>query len=140
MQNLNKIFQLKLKNILKFVKKSTLTDIIFIDHGDLSPIQVVDQVAYGLADQLRIWVEIDGDLLDLRLQIEPGLEMRNFERIAEALYVIAEQGVLWSENCTVVFGGFGRKFREFRKISKNYTQRMPRIPEKEESKEINGLE
>lgn len=75
-----------------------LADIVLVDDGDLGPIEVDDQLAQRLADDRRTGVEVDRELFDLRLQVEPRLDVRNVQCIAQALNVPAEQQILRPED------------------------------------------
>lgn len=63
------------KKVTQFTKK--LTDIILIDDGNLGPVEVDDQLSKRPPNDRRTRVQVYAELLQVRLQVKAGLNVRN---------------------------------------------------------------
>lgn len=90
-----------------------LTDIILVDDGNLGPVEVDDQLAQGPTDDRRTRIEVDAELLQVRLQVQAGLDVRNVQCITQRLNVLAEERILRAEDGADAAGQLVTSCRDF---------------------------
>lgn len=77
-----------------------LTSVIFIDHCDLRPVEVLRQVSHCHSKKPRSGEKVYGEFFGLTgLDVQPRLDVGYIEGVAQALDVTSEQGTLRTENC-----------------------------------------
>lgn len=69
-----------------------LTKVLLVDDGHFRPVEEGHQVLVGTVNVLLGRVQIDRELLE-RLVLDPGLNVRNVECLANRLDVAAEQRI-----------------------------------------------
>lgn len=77
---------------------STLTVIVLVDDRHLGPIEELHDVLISGVEQTLCGIEINAKLFRLRVQVRPGLEMRDVEGVADAVYVLPQNRIRGPEN------------------------------------------
>lgn len=70
-----------------------LTVILLIDDRDFGPVEEGHDVFEGVVHVFLRGVEVDGELLEGRLEVDPGLDMGDVQSLADRLDVRAQQRV-----------------------------------------------
>lgn len=77
---------------------SSLTMVVFVDDHHLRPIEELHDVLVSGVEQTLCGIKINAELFRFRLQVQPGLEMRNVEGVANTVNVLSQNRVRGSEN------------------------------------------
>ena len=90
-QNLN----LLTLNSLKYL----LTIVFFVNYGNFGPVEEGHDVLESRVEQRLRWVEIDGELFVVRVEVQARLQVRDVQRIAYGVYVGPKQRVRRPKHC-----------------------------------------
>lgn len=76
-------------------KAETNTSFVFVHDGHLGPVEEAHQVLVGGVERVLRRVQVDGQLVaaGARLQVEPRLQVRDVQRVADRLHVRTEERV-----------------------------------------------
>lgn len=77
---------------------SSLTVVVFVDDCHIGPIEELHDVLVSGVEQTLCGIEIDAELLRLRVQVQPGLEMWDVEGVADTVNVLAQNRVRGPED------------------------------------------
>lgn len=80
------------------VEMRKLTVIFFVNDGNLGPVEKGHEILEGSVEVILGWVEVYAELLEGLLVVDPGLDVGNVERLADALYVGPQERVRWTKN------------------------------------------
>lgn len=75
--------------------KEILTIIVLVDNGDLGPVEKLHDILISGVEQTLCGIEVDTELFRLRVQVQPGFQMWNIQCVADAMNVLAQNGIRW---------------------------------------------
>lgn len=79
--------------------KKLHTIVVLVDNGDLGPVEKLHDVLISGVEQTLCGIEVDTELFCLRVQVQPGFQMWNVQCVADAMNVLAQDGIRWAEYC-----------------------------------------